>query len=196
MKHFFLICLVALMSHSIVAQETDTIPQQQENPQEKEEQKAKKTNKTPLIKKLYFGGGVGISFGNYTRIAVYPMVGYKITPKLSAGIELGYEWISDKRYNETYTTSNYGGSLFARYRIIPALFFHAEYATYNYELYYLDASSERLWVPFLFLGAGFSKRIAPGTTAYAMVKFDVLQNKNSPYKDWDPFFNVGISVGF
>jgi hypothetical protein len=152
--------------------------------------------KTPLKDKIYFGGSVGVSFGNYSRIAVYPMMGYKITPKLSAGIELGYEYISDKRYTSTYNTSNYGFSLFSRYRFIPQLYLHAEYSMVNYELYYIDQTSNREWVPFLFIGAGFSQQLASGVYAYAQVKFDVLQDKNSPYKNWAPFYTFGVSVGF
>ncbi len=156
----------------------------------------KQKPRIPLKDRIYFGGGVGLSFGNYTRIAAYPMVGYRITPKLSSGIELGYEYISDKRYNSTYNTSNYGFSVFSRYRFIPQLFLHVEYAMYNYELYYIDLSSQRKWVPFLFLGAGYSQQLANGVWAFAQIKFDVLQDKNSPYEAWAPFYNFGVSVGF
>ncbi|MCB2219023.1 MAG: hypothetical protein KQI35_01420 [Bacteroidetes bacterium] len=156
----------------------------------------KQKPKTPLKDKIYFGGSIGVSFGNYSRIAVYPMMGYKITPKLSAGIELGYEYISDNRYTSTYNTSNYGFSLFSRYRFIPQLYLHAEYSMVNYELYYIDQSRTREWVPFLFLGAGFSQQLASGIWAYAQIKFDVLQDENSPYNEWAPFYTFGISVGF
>lgn len=178
--------MLVLFSSFLLAQ--DTIP-------DEAGQKTVKP-KPPLSEKIYFGGGLGLSFGNYTRVAVYPMVGYRFTPKLSGGIELGYEYISDKRFSETYNYSNYGASLFTRYRLIPALFLHAEYAMYNYEFYYYDLSTSREWVPFLFLGAGYAQQLAPGTWAYASVKFDVLQNSKSPYDSWEPFYNVGISVGF
>jgi len=167
----------------------DTIPESQQ-PTKQEKQKA------PLKDKIYFGGGIGLSIGTYTRIAIYPMIGYKIVPKLSAGLEIGYEYISDNRYDQHYNTSNYGGSVFTRYRVIPQIFLHAEYAMYNYELYYADQTSSREWIPFLFLGGGYSQSIGPRTWAYASVKFDVLQNDNSPYKNWAPFWSVGISHGF
>jgi hypothetical protein len=182
----FFICLFIVSA--ILAQ--DTIPEETVKP------KPEKKQKKSFGEKVYFGGGIGLSFGSYTRIAVYPMMGYKFTPKLSGGIELGYEYISDNRYSSKYNTSNYGASVFTRYRLIPQIFLHAEYAMYNYELYYSDKTSNREWVPFLFLGAGFAQQIAPGTWAYASVKFDVIQNKNSPYKEWAPFWNVGVSVGF
>lgn len=180
-KVTLMLLLVSMFSAITYAQDTIIEPQKQ---------------KAPFKDKVYFGGGIGLSFGSYTRIAVYPMMGYKFTPKLSGGIELGYEYISDSRYSQQFNTSNYGASVFTRYRVIPQVFILAEYAMYNYELYYLDLTKSREWVPFLFLGAGFSQQISPGTWAYASVKFDVLQNSNSPYNNWAPFWNLGVSVGF
>jgi hypothetical protein len=31
---------------------------------------------------------------------------------------------------------------------------------------------------------------------FVQVLFDVLQNNDSPYDDWEPFFSIGIGVGF
>lgn len=150
--------------------------------------------------KVYYGGNIGFNFGNYTRISVEPLVAYKITPQLSGGVKLRYEWIKDKRYEPTLTTSNYGGSLFARYRVIPQLYFHAEYSTINYEYYSPIignlTNTEREWVPFLLLGGGYTQRISSNIWAYAEVLFDVLQDDRSPYKDWEPFISIGAGVGF
>jgi len=146
-----------------------------------------------LSNRIYFGGDVGLMFGNYTRIAVHPLVGYKITHNFSVGLRVGYEYIKDNRYTPTYETSNYGGSIFLRYRIIPQLYVHSEYAMTNYELY---GESSRKWVPFLLLGAGFSQSLGGNVYLNLQVLFDVLQNENSPYNPWDPFFSAGIGVGF
>ena len=172
----------------------DTIPEVASEP-EPEPAKEKKEKK-PRSQKLFFGGAVGLSFGSYTRIAVYPQIGYRITPKLTAGIELGYIYISDTRYNDnTQNYSNYGASIFAQYRILNPVYVHVEYAAYNYQLYYTDGSENREWVNFLFLGAGFIKKVGKSTHVFAQVKFDVLQDENSPY-GWDPLFRVGATVGF
>ena len=194
-----IIVLSILFCSAAFAQNTkvlDTIPivdTASVEPVKKEKpQKAKK----PLKDKIYFGGGVGVSFGSYTRLAVYPMIGYKFTPKLSGGIEVGYEYVSNNNTSPKYETSNYGFSLLARYRLLPPVFIHAEYAMYNYEFYLSDNNTEREWVPFLFLGAGFVKNIGGRSSVYAMVKFDLLQNDKSPYNDWEPWFAVGVSVGF
>lgn len=141
--------------------------------------------------KLYYGGGLSLSFGSYTVIGVRPMVGYKLTPKLSTGVEITYEYSS----YESSSSSSYGGSLFARYRLVPQLYFHVEYSGMNYELYY-NFEEEREWVPFLWLGGGYSKPVAKNVWLNAQVLFDVLQDENSPYSSWEPYFSVGIGVGF
>ena len=86
---------------------------------------------------------MSLTVGSYTRIGLYPMIGYKITPKLSGGLKIGYEYVSDNRYSSNYKTSNYGGSIFARYRVIPRLYAHVEYEQINYELYNFDGTSNR-----------------------------------------------------
>ena len=150
----------------------------------------------PVKSKLYYGGYINLSFGKYTVIGAEPMIGYKITPKLSAGVKIRYDYIKDKRYSTSYTTSTYGGSIFTRYRIIPALYLHAEYAAYNYELFYAYEESERKWIPFLFVGAGYSQRVGGNTWLNIQILFDVLQNSQSPYNRWEPFYSVGVGVGF
>ena len=60
------------------------------------EQPVAPKQKLPLKEKLYFGGYVNLSFGKYTLVGIEPMVGYKLTPKFSAGVKFRYDYISDK----------------------------------------------------------------------------------------------------
>jgi hypothetical protein len=146
--------------------------------------------------KMYYGGYVNFSLGSYTSIGVEPMVGYKIIPRLSLGLKIRYDYIQDKRYAETYSYSNYGGSLFTRLSVIKQLYLHAEYAAYNYQNYSGTDNEERIWVPFLFLGAGFRQPLGGRAALNAQVLFDVLNSDKSPYSQWAPFYSVGISAGF
>lgn len=153
----------------------------------------------------YYGGNIGFNFWNdYFYLGVYPLVGYKVTPKLSLGAKIGYAYISDDRYEPfpALKTSNYGGSVFTRYRIIPQIYAHAEFAYWSYE----NISSfnninntyntERVWVPYLLLGGGFSQNIGPNVWLFAEVLFDVINDDNSPYESGDPFISFGAGVGF
>lgn len=152
--------------------------------------------KKAISDKIYFGGYMNLSFGRYTMIGIEPMVGYKLIPRLSVGAKIRYEYIQDKRYSETYTASNYGASVFTRLVLFRGLYAHAEYAGYNYKNYYESGGSNRDWIPFLFLGGGYNLRVGKRTSVHAQVLFDVLQDADSPYKRWEPFYSVGVGVGF
>lgn len=147
-------------------------------------------------KKIYYGGSVGLIFGDYTSVSVEPMVGYHVTPRFSAGGRVSYEYVRDERYTETHSSHNYGFSTFGRYRFIPELYGHAEFAAMNYDLYTAAGASARDWVPFLYLGGGYTQRIAKNVSAYAEILVDVWQDDNSPYQDWAPQYSFGIGVGF
>lgn len=60
--------------------------------------------------RFYYGGALGFSFGDYTRISIAPLVGYRLTKMWSVGDKLIYEYIKDTRYDPDLTASNYGGS--------------------------------------------------------------------------------------
>ncbi|HYQ58716.1 MAG TPA: hypothetical protein VEP89_15355 [Draconibacterium sp.] len=188
-----LLIILLLFSNTVFSQVQDTsqveneIPAQQDN----------RTTKPKIDKsKLYYGGYMNVSLGNYTVIGAAPLVGYKVTSKFSVGGQLSYEYVKDKRYATDYETSNYGLSIFSRYRLVPQLYLHAELSEMNYKLYDNIGRSKREWVPFLLLGGGYSQPITRNTWLTAQVLFDVINDEDSPYKDWEPYFSVGIGVGF
>ena len=196
-KLSFLILLAFLGASISFSQDTppqDTINQEQitEDPIQPSPPKQKKS----LSDKLYFGGYFNMSFGQYTVIGIEPMIGYKLIPRLSVGAKVRYNYVQDKRYVETYTYSNYGASIFSRLLLFRGLYAHAEYAGYNYKYYYETGGSDRQWVPFLLVGAGYTMRVGKRTSLNAEVLFDVLQNDKSPYSRWEPFYSVGVGVGF
>ena len=89
-----------------------------------------------------------------------------------------------------------GASVFSRYRIVPQFYAHAEFSAMKYDLSYYRVGSTRDWVPFLFLGGGFSQPVSRNVWLNAQILFDVLQNENSPYPAWEPFYSIGFGVGF
>lgn len=149
------------------------------------------------LSKVIIGGSLGFSFGSVTTVRINPLLGYKLTPKLSAGLTGLYEY-SSYNYNNygRQNYSNYGGSLYSRFRFIPAAYVHAEFSYINYEFSGFNNEKYRQGVPFIFLGGGFTKRLSRNTYAYGQILFDVLQDSNSPYSQWNPFYSVGVSVGF
>jgi hypothetical protein len=150
----------------------------------------------PGPKKVYYGGTLGLSMGDYFRISVTPFVGYKLKPFLHVGGKATYEYIEDSRYADKMTSSSYGGSIFSR--LVPQrnIYLHAEYAYINYEYGVSELETDRYWVPFLYVGGGLVKPIGLNASAYVEVLVDVLQDDKSPYEDWAPFVSAGVGVGF
>lgn len=150
----------------------------------------------PGPKRVYYGGTVGLSFGDYFRFAITPFVGYKLTPRLHVGGKVGYEYIEDKRYDEKLTSNNYGGSVFTRALVRPSIYAHGEFAYVSYEYKVNELEADRFWVPFLYLGGGLIQPMGRNASLFVEVLFDVLQDDKSPYDDWAPFVSVGVGVGF
>ncbi|MCK3684400.1 hypothetical protein [Maribellus sp. YY47] len=146
--------------------------------------------------KVYYGGGLNLTFGSITEVGISPLVGYKATPQFSVGSQLTYQYFRYDRAGYDYSATNYGGSLFSRYRFVPQLYGHVEFSMMNYEFQSVYTGSNRDWVPFLFVGGGFSQPISKNTWINAQLLFDVIQDENSPFEDWEPFYTIGIGVGF
>lgn len=194
-KILLLVLLTGLVSYGQTNDPDSTKPSQP--PQEVQQQQPSK---------WYYGGTVGFNFwGDYFYLSVNPLVGYQVSPKFSVGGKLQYAYINDSRYDPLELTShNYGASIFSRFRPIKQIYFHAEFAYASYEDYTIYdpivgepyAESERNWVPFLLLGGGLVQQIGPNASVYVEVLFDVIQDENSPYEDWDPIISIGAGVGF
>ena len=185
----FLAMLLCSAAISAFAQEPDTTAVLKPQPPPKQS--------APIENRVYYGGIVGLSFGDYFRISLEPYLGYKLTPKASVGGKIRYEYIEDKRYNdEKLTSSNYGGSVFTRYRLHPRVYAHGEFAYMSYKYKISNLESDRSWVPFLLLGGGLVQRAGARTSLYVEVLWDVLQDANSPYDSSTPFVSIGVGVGF
>lgn len=182
--------LLVMLTPSLFAQQPDTtrtdtiqVVQTQAEPEQ------------PSEKRVFTGGTLGVSFGDYFRISIQPMIGLQLNPKAAVGLKVGYEYVEDTRYAQKVTASNYGASVFGEYRIIPQAYGHAEFAYFSYEYSTGNSTSTREWVPFLLLGGGLVQPISKTSSLFVEVLFDVLQDSNSPYDDWQPLISVGVRVG-
>lgn len=154
-----------------------------------------------LGERIWFGGGVGLSFGTVTAIQLDPLVGYKVDKegKLSTGLGVSYWYYRDNRYVPAYDFKAYGYRVFSRYRVIEQAYLHAEFLHMNVEGNRFSSLSEihpRIWVPHLLLGAGYVQSLGARSTFYIQVLFDVLQDPNSIYFNRGPIFSGGVGIGF
>lgn len=152
----------------------------------------------PFRDRIWFGGGLILTFGSVTNIGVSPLMGYKVDRKgkLSAGLGVNYNYFSDNRYTPKYESSTYGWSLFSRYRVLQPVFLHAEYNAQNYELYNpFGDEVRREWVPFLLVGGGVVQPLGGNSSFYFQVLWDVIQDERSPYGG-QPWITGGVGIGF
>ncbi|GAF90444.1 unnamed protein product [marine sediment metagenome] len=188
MKRFIIIVIL------LFAMPTSSLAQQEEKDASHSNRSKQNTKSQPS--KVYYGGELGLGFGDYFRISVMPLIGYKVTPQFSVGGKVGYAYGKDKRYSTTIESHNYGGSIFARYRFVQRLYAHTEFVYNSYKYQTERLETEREWVPFLLLGGGYVQPVSDNAVLFVEVLWDVLRDSDSPYDASDPFVKFGIGIGF
>ena len=78
--------------------------------------------KTSWRERMFFGGGVGLGFGDVTFVSIEPLVGVHLTKQIAVGAGLLYRWTEDDRYDPDLSTTDYGGRAFAQYFPVPEFF--------------------------------------------------------------------------
>jgi opacity protein-like surface antigen len=166
--------------------------------------------------RIVVGGTLGFGMGDNTlAFSIAPVIGYRITDKLAAGIGFGYQYYKQKDFFEVpdlftnevhyydYKASMISASVWARYLILDKLFVHAEYEHnfFSFNDYHYNSSGgiepfkERLDVPSVLLGVGYRQPISENASMYIMAFYDVLQREYSPYKgSIQP--RIGFTIGF
>ncbi|MEQ8417461.1 MAG: hypothetical protein RIB86_15055 [Imperialibacter sp.] len=134
--------------------------------------------------RVYLGGNFGAQFGSVTFVDLSPLAGYMITPKLSAGLGVTYQYINFKYYNASY--SNYGWRTFVRRNIGRQFFVHGEFENLNLQFYNANDDVVRQWVPGLFAGGGLFQPIGRSgggfmiSALYNLLYDDIRSPYNSP----------------
>lgn len=156
---------------------------------------------------IFLGTGLNLGLTNRSfNVGLNPEIGYSITSWLDAGVALNINYFSQNasEYSSIRLRNfNYGAGSFLR--IWPLSFIHLqiqpEYnwisssqkdvisgqtGTYNY-----NAES-------LLVGVGYGTRILGSHYSYFTLMLDVLQNRNSPYRDQYndplPVFRAGFGM--
>src|SRR5690606_9511546 len=100
----------------------------------------------PAKERIVFGGGMGLGFGSdQDYIMVSPSLGYMLTRKFMAGVNVTYQYNNYKFFSPSMKTHSYGGGPFARYMLFRSIFVHTEYEYLSYEFFETrDRKSTRL----------------------------------------------------
>lgn len=131
----FITFLLFSLSFSADAQRSRINSQKNTEKRNVEDRESDRQPDQRLIDKLWFGGTVNLFWVNQRNfsqflVGVAPMVGYKVTDKLSFGPRVEIQYTSFKYQtvsgNQTANNFNFGGFGFGRYKIFRRFFIHIE----------------------------------------------------------------------
>jgi len=145
-------------------------------------------------KRLYFGGGIGLSFGTVDYVEIAPMVGYRVTPDFNLGLGVFYRYRNDDRYEEGVSTNDYGANLFAQYQVVPQLFLHGEAEYVDYEFILPDLDTTRESDTSLLAGLGYGWPVG-GSSVYFLALYNFSYDENDFANPYDSpwVFRVGVT---
>jgi hypothetical protein len=134
-----------------------------------------------LKDRLYVGGGFGLSGGSdyqgfkYFTFSISPIFGYMITPQLSAGTGINYQYLSYGDLN--IKLHQYGVSPFVRYNI-KQFFGQVEYNVISTPYVMVDNqgayTSERATYDRLLAGIGIAQPIGERAKINLLAMYDLL----------------------
>ncbi len=135
----------------------------------------------PFKERLYVGGRADLFFANnYGLFGLGPLVGYKITENLSAGIN------STIRYsvngNNNRSGWEFGAGPFARCVFSPVLL-HGELEMMNHPETSAFSTAKRRFTPMAWLGLGFIQG-DEDNYMYFLFKYDFIDDPASPYRNF------------
>ncbi|MDD1444179.1 hypothetical protein MEO93_28345, partial [Dolichospermum sp. ST_sed3] len=114
-----------------------------------------------------------------TIIDLSPQVGYHINKYFNAGVGITYTYYKDNNYK--FSTSIYGGSVFAQAIPLNFLILHTELEMLNLEVFDVYGEGKRLWDLGVLVGAGYRVPFGEKSAVNFMVLWNLNQTAYSPY---------------
>lgn len=172
----FLFCSFLLFGLNGIAQPDDYVNARPSNDSQKENM-----NDLTNRERTVVGGslGLGLSSSNGSGMfygALTPLVGYRVTERLSAGVGFNYTYYKTRLYEEQI----YAGIAWARLGLFNGLFACAEIDQVNAPIYSMG-SMKRESFPLVLAGGGISQGIGPGIGTYFQIMYDFTEEVRSPY---------------
>ncbi len=137
---------------------------------------------------LFYGGGLGLGFGNVTAVNANPQVGVRMTKHLGAGVGFDYNFVGRTGLN----IQTFGPSAFVRAKPLPFLVAQAEYV-HVFASERFNTIEAKYNFPMFLLGGGYFSGTENGGF-FMMLMWDLIGDPISPFPD--PMFRAGVSIGF
>jgi hypothetical protein len=167
-------------------------------------------NKPSFKERLVFGGDFGLQIGNYTQIEVSPIVGYRFTPRLTAGVGGTYKYYQEKGYWDTiyfnFNTSIYGGNIWTSYMLIrnlndllsyggkTSISVLGEFEMLSLERKYFDSpdfpNKGRFLLPGFLIGGTIRQYIGQRSSFTITVLWNLNETARTPYTN--PIIRMGF----
>ena len=130
-----------------------------------------------IMDKIRVGGSFGLSVGTITNINISPMIGLQLTPKLTLGTGIIYQYYKSTFPGFNYQNNLFGGRVFGLYNVLNGLNAHVEYEALSQK--YLDINDGKYKPTLLnsFLVGGTYSQPTGGRLVRA-VNLSVLYNLN------------------
>ncbi len=142
--------------------------------------------KSEFWKKVNFGGGVGLNFGNgFFNGTLAPNAVYNFNSKFATGVGLNFSYSSQR---DVFASTIFGGSVLGLFNPVPEVQLSAELEQLRVNTTFDNGinpdTKDNFWASALFLGAGYRT----GNIVFG-IRYDVLYNEeDSIYSDpWLPF---------
>lgn len=148
--------------------------------------------------RVWWGGSIGFGSGDVDYYTVEPLIGVTLTSRLSVGGSLIYRYRRDDRYDDSYSSTDTGGTLFGRYYVHQPLFLQAEYEHIRYDYESDSGASGTDSYDSVLGGAGMAFPAGRRASIFAVALYNFSYDDNelrSPY-DSPWIYRGGVSIGF
>lgn len=150
-----------------------------------------KPEKEPWVwrENLFYGGGLGLAFGNVTAINLNPQVGVKVLPWLGTGVGVDYNFVGSSGRN----IQTFGPTGFVRLRPVDFLIAQAE-ITQVFVRERFNAQELSYNFPMALVGVGYQDGSRDRGGFFIMLMTDLIDDPLSPFPGLT--FRTGFSIGF
>lgn len=152
----------------------------------------------PFKERVFTGGGFGLGFGNVQDfVSVSPVIGYSLTKKLMAGVQVTYRYTNYKVFRPSVTLNDYGVSPFLRYNVYRGFFLQGEYEYLDYEFPTNATNTVRMQFNSVLGGGGLVQPISDKAAFFVMALYNFSHASSQFYTPYQsPFIlRAGINIG-